>query len=272
MNKKLNKRIIVAGVIALLLIWVCLAFNNFDWAVLYAWILIGGGIMVVVAANIVVLAAKNGENEMFEPKITKEEMLEFVKDKGMIMSWEDINAMKVSREDILSNDVVRPRPLDSNEISKALQGMGYKVDGVENGFIKFNDGEDKYSLYSDWIHRYQMNCIGIFKTYTVDQDDVEEMIRIVPEISGNIRIVKLRVFPYGDNTDFYRLELSADSFYSDSTSLNATILALMDFINEALDRLRKEVPRRSEDDSTIDFNDVQQQMTLNQNKKTKYEC
>lgn len=32
MNKRLNKGIIVAGVIALLFIWVCLAFNNVDWA------------------------------------------------------------------------------------------------------------------------------------------------------------------------------------------------------------------------------------------------
>lgn len=271
MNKQLNKGIIVAGVIALLFIWVCLAFNNFDWAVLYAWILIGGGILVLVAVNVIILCAKNGENEMFEPKITKQEMTEFIKDRGLIMSWEDINAMKVSKEDILLKETAHASPVQLPDISKTLERMGYKVESIEDQFIKFNDGEDKYSLYSDWIHRYQMNCIGIFKTYTVDQDDVEEIIRIVPEISGNIRIVKLRVFPYGDNTDFYRLELSADSFYSDSTSLNATILALMDFINEALDRLRKEVPRRSEDDSTIDFNDVQQQMALNNN-KTKYEC
>ena len=270
MNKKLNKRIIVAGVVALLFIWVCLAFNNFDWAVLYAWILIGGGIMVVVAANVVVLAAKNGENEMFEPKITKQKMLEFVKDKGMIMSWEDINAMKVSREDILSNEAVKPRPVDSNEISKSLEGMGYKVDGVENGFIKFNDGEDKYSLYSDWIHRYQMNCIGIYKTYTVDQEDVEEMSRIASEITDNVKIAKLRVFSNDDRTRNW-LEVSADSFYSDSASLNSTLLALMDFIRVTMDRLREEMPRQREDDSTIDFNDVQQQIAMGQN-KTKYEC
>lgn len=78
MNKQLNKGIIVAGVIALLFIWVCLAFNNFDWAVLYAWILIGGGILVLVAVNVIILCAKNGENEMFEPKITKQDMTEFI--------------------------------------------------------------------------------------------------------------------------------------------------------------------------------------------------
>lgn len=55
MNKRLNKGIIVAGVIALLFIWVCLAFNNVDWAVLYAWILIGGGILVLVATNVIIM-------------------------------------------------------------------------------------------------------------------------------------------------------------------------------------------------------------------------
>ena len=161
MNKKLNRAIIAAGIIALLLIWVCLAFNNFDWAVLYAWILIGGGIMVVVAANIVVLAAKNGENEMFEPKITKQEMLEFVEDKGMIMSWEDINAMKVSKEDILLKETAHASPVQLPDISKTLENMGYKVDDNAVGCIYFNDGENNYRLYSDWIHRCQMNCIGI---------------------------------------------------------------------------------------------------------------
>ena len=190
MNKQLNKGIIVAGVIALLFIWVCLAFNNFDWAVLYAWILIGGGILVLVAVNVIILCAKNGENEMFEPKITKQEMTEFIKDRGLIMSWEDINAMKVAKEDILLKETAHASPVQLPDISKTLENMGYKVDDIAVGCIYFNDGEDKYSLYSDWIHRYQMNCIGIFKTYTVDQDDVEEMIRIVPEISGNIRIVK----------------------------------------------------------------------------------
>ena len=270
MNKQLNKRIIAAGVIALLLIWVCLAFNNFDWAVLYAWILIGGGIMVVVAANIVVLAAKNGENEMFEPKITKEEMLEFVKDKGMIMSWEDINAMKVSKEDIVFEGTAHATPVQLPDISKTLESMGYKVDGIAVGCINFNDGEDNYGLYSDWIHRYQMNCIGICKTYTVDKDDVEAMSRIAVEITDSIKMAKLEVYS-NDYRTRYELRASADSFYSDISSLNATILALMDFIEVAMSRLRDRMPRQREDDSTIDFNDVQQQIALGQN-KTKYEC
>lgn len=260
MNKKLNKRIIVAGVIALLFIWVCLAFNNVDWAVLYAWILIGGGICVLVATNIIILAAKNGENEMFEPKITKQEMLEFVKEKGLIMSWENINSLMSSNA----------RSVKLNEISNILEEMGYKVDGIENGFINFNDGEENYKLCSDWIYRYQMNCIGIYKTYTVNQEDVEEMSRITAEITHNIRVVKLRMLSNDDRTR-HGLEVAADSFYSDSASLSATILALLDFIDEAMSRLRKEMPQQREDDSTIDFNDVQQQMALNQN-KTKYEC
>ena len=270
MNKKLNRAIIAAGIIALLLIWVCLAFNNFDWAVLYAWILIGGGIMVVVAANIVVLAAKNGENEMFEPKITKQEMLEFVEDKGMIMSWEDINAMKVSKEDILLKETAHASPVQLPDISKTLENMGYKVDDIAVGCIYFNDGENNYRLYSDWIHRCQMNCIGICKTYTVDQDDVEAMSRIAVEITDSIRIAKLHVYSNDDRTK-YGLRVSTDSFYSDISSLNATILALMDFIEVAMSSLRDRMPQRREDDSTIDFNDVQQQTALGQN-KTKYEC
>lgn len=249
MNKHLNIRIIVAGVIALLFIWVCLAFNNIDWAVLYAWILIGGGICVLVATNIIIFAAKNGENEMYEPKITKQEMLEFVRN--------------------IKSSNTHPEPVELNEISSALERMGYKVDGIENKFINFNDGEENYKLYSDWIYRYQMNCIGIYKTYTVDQEDVEEMSRITAEITHNFRVVKLRMLSNDDSTR-HGLEVSADSFYSDSTSLNATILALLDFINEALARLSKEIPQQREDDSTIDFNDVQQQIALNQH-KTKYE-
>lgn len=268
MNKQLNIRIIVAGVIALLLIWVCLAFNNVDWAVLYAWILIGGGILVLVATNIIILAAKSGENEMFEPKITKQEMLEFVKDKGMIMSWEDINAMKVSKEDILLKETAHASPVQLPDISKTLEKMGYKVDDIAVGCIYFNDGENNYRLYSDWIHRYQMNCIGICKTYTVDQEDVEAMSRIAVEITDSIRIAKLHVYSYDDRT---MLRVSADSFYSDSTHLNSTVLAIMDFINEAMSRLRDRMPQRREDDSTIDFNDVQQQIALNKN-NTKYEC
>lgn len=270
MNKKLNKAIIAAGIIALLLIWVCLAFNNFDWAVLYAWILIGGGIMVVVAANIVVLAAKNGENEMFEPKITKQEMLEFVEDKGMIMSWEDINAMKVSKEDILLKETAHASPVQLPDVSKTLENMGYKVDDIAVGCIYFNDGENNYRLYSDWIHRYQMNCIGICKTYTVDQDDVEAISRIAVEITDSIKMAKLEVYSNDDRTR-YGLRASTDSFYSDISSLNATILALMDFIEVAMSSLRDRMPQRREDDSTIDFNDVQQQIALGQN-KTKYEC
>ena len=270
MNKKLNKIIIAAGVIALLFIWVCLAFNNVDWAVLYAWILIGGGILVLVATNIIILAAKNGENEMFEPKITKEEMLEFVKDKGMIMSWEDINAMKVSKEGIVVKGTEHASPVQLPDISKTLESMGYKVDDIAVGCIYFNDGENNYRLYSDWIHRYQMNCIGIGKTYTIDQDDVEAMSRIAIEITDSIRIAKLYVYSNDDRTK-YGLRVSTDSFYSDISSLNATILALMDFIEEAMSRLRERMPRQREDDATIDFNDVHQQMALNQN-KTKYEC
>ena len=260
MNKQLNKRIIAAGVIALLLIWVCLAFNNFDWAVLYAWILIGGGILVLVAVNVIILCAKNGENEMFEPKITKQEMTEFIKDRGLIMSWEDISSIKSSNA----------KPVELNEISNSLENMGYKVDGTEDEFIDFNDGEDRYRLYSDWVHRYQINCIGICKTYTVDQDDVEAMSRIAVEITDSIKMAKLEVYSNDDRTR-YGLRASADSFYSDISSLNATILALMDFIEVAMSRLRDRMPQRREDDSTIDFNDVQQQMALGQN-KTKYEC
>ncbi len=262
MNKQLNKGIIVAGVIALLFIWVCLAFNNFDWAVLYAWILIGGGILVLVAVNVIILCAKNGENEMFEPKITKQEMTEFIKDRGLIMSWEDINSLK---------NTSNCSPVDLNEIANSLENMGYKVDGTEDGFINFNDGYDRYRLYSAWLHRYQVNCIGICKTYTIEQEDVEEISKIAVEITDSIRIAKLHVFSYDDKIR-YGLRVSADSFYSDSNSLNATILALMDFIEETMSRLRERMPRQREDDSTIDFNDVQQQMTFNQNKKTKYEC
>lgn len=260
MNKKLNKAIIAAGVIALLFIWVCLAFNNFDWAVFYAWILIGGGILVLVAVNVIILCAKNGENEMFEPKITKQEMTEFIKDRGLIMSWEDISSIKSSNA----------KPVELNEISNSLENMGYKVDGTEDEFIDFNDGEDRYRLYSDWVHRYQINCIGICKTYTVDQDDVEAMSRIAVEITDSIKMAKLEVYSNDDRTR-YGLRASADSFYSDISSLNATILALMDFIEVAMSRLRDRMPQRREDDSTIDFNDVQQQMALGQN-KTKYEC
>lgn len=260
MNKQLNKAIIAAGIIALLLIWVCLAFNNFDWAVLYAWILIGGGILVLVAVNVIILCAKNGENEMFEPKITKQEMTEFIKDRGLIMSWEDISSIKSSNA----------KPVELNEISNSLENMGYKVDGIAVGYINFNNGEDNYGLYSDWIHRYQMNCIGICKTYTVDKDDVEAMSRIAVEITDSIKMAKLEVYSNDDRTR-YELRASADSFYSDISSLNATILALMDFIEVAMSRLRERMPRQREDDATIDFNDVQQQMVMNQN-KTKYEC
>ena len=260
MNKKLNRAIIAAGIIALLLIWVCLAFNNFDWAVLYAWILIGGGILVLVAVNVIILCAKNGENEMFEPKITKQEMTEFIKDRGLIMSWEDISSIKSSNA----------KPVELNEISNSLENMGYKVDGTEDEFIDFNDGEDRYRLYSDWVHRYQINCIGICKTYTVDKDDVEAMSRIAVEITDSIKMAKLEVYSNDDRTR-YGLRASADSFYSDISSLNATILALMDFIEVAMSRLRDRMPRRREDDSTIDFNDVQQQMVMNKNNKTKYE-
>lgn len=270
MNKRLNKGIIVAGVIALLFIWVCLAFNNVDWAVLYAWILIGGGILVLVATNIIILAAKNGENEMFEPKITKQEMLEFVKDKGMIMSWEDINAMKVSKEDILLKETVHAIPVQLPDISKTLESMGYKVESIEDHFINFNDGEDRYRLYSVWAHRYQMNYIGICISYTVDKDEIEEMSRIASEITDNVKIAKLRVFSNDDRTRNW-LEVSADSFYSDSASLNSTLLALMDFIRVTMDRLREEMSKKSFDDSTIDFNDVQQKIAMGQN-KTKYEC
>jgi len=253
MNKRLNKGIIVAGVIALLFIWVCLAFNNVDWAVLYACILIGGGILVLVATNIIILAAKSGENDMFEPKITKREMLEFVRDIGMIMSWEDINAMKVSKEDILLKETAHASPVQLPDISKTLEKMGYKVDDIAVGCIYFNDGENNYRLYSDWIHRYQMNCIDICKTYTVDQDDVEAMSRIAVEITDSIRIAKLHVYSNDDRTK-YGLRVSTDSFYSDISSLNATILALMDFIEEAMSRLRERMPRQREDDATIDVN------------------
>lgn len=250
MNKQLNRRIIVAGVIALLFIWVCMGFTSVEWLRLYTWILLSGGIFVLVAVNVIILFAKNGENEMFEPKITKQEMMEFARN--------------------IKSSNTHPEPVELIEISNALEVMGYKVDGVENGFINFNDGEENYKLCSDWIYRYQMNCIGIYKTYTVDQEDVEEMSRITAEITHNIRVVKLRMLSNDDRTR-HGLEVSADSFYSDSASLNATILALLDFINEAMSRLRKEMPQQKEDDSTIDFNEVQQQMALNQG-KTKYEC
>lgn len=271
MNKRLNKIIIAAGVIALLLIWVCIGFISVEWARLYTWILLSGGIFVIVAVNVIVLYAKNGENEMFEPKITKQEMLEFVKDKGMIMSWEDINAMKVSKEDILLKETAHASPVQLPDVSKTLENMGYKVDDIAVGCIYFNDGENNYRLYSDWIHRYQMNCIGICKTYTVDQDDVEAISRIAVEITDSIKMAKLEVYSNDDRTR-YGLRASADSFYSDISSLNATIRALMDFIEVAMSRLRDRMPQRREDDSTIDFNDVQQQMVMNKNNKTKYEC
>lgn len=271
MNKRLNKGIIVAGVIALLFIWVCIGFTSVEWVQLYTWILLSGGIFVLVAVNVIILFAKNGENEMFEPKITKQEMLEFVRDKGMIMSWEDINAMKVSKEDILLKETAHASPVQLPDISKTLEKMGYKVDDIEDRFINFNDGEYNYMLYSDWIHRYQMNCIGIYKTYNVDQDDVETMSRIAVDITDSIRIAKLHVYSNDDRTGF-GLRVSADSFYSDISSLNATILALMDFIEVAMSRLRERMPRQREDDATIDFNDVQQQMVMNKNNKTKYEC
>ena len=199
---------------------------------------------------------------------SKQEMLEFVKDKGLIMSWEDINAMKVSKEDILLKGTAHASPVQLPDISKTLEKMGYKVDSIEDDFINFNDGEDRYRLYSVWAHRYQMNCIEICKTYTVDQEDVEAMSRIAVEITDSIRIAKLHVYSYDDRS---MLRVSADSFYSDSTHLNSTILAIMDLINKAMSRLRDRMPQRREDDSTIEFNDVQQQIAMGQN-KTKYEC
>ena len=247
-----------------------MGFTSVEWARLYTWILLSGGIFVIVAVNVIILFAKNGENEMFEPKITKQEMLEFVKDKGMIMSWEDINAMKVSKEDIVFKGTEHASPVQLPDISKTLESMGYKVDDIAVGCIYFNDGENNYRLYSDWIHRYQMNCIDICKTYTVDQDDVEAMSRIAVEITDSIRIAKLYVYSNDDRTK-YGLRISTDSFYSDISSLNATILALMDFIEEAMSRLRERMPRQREDDATIDVNDIQQQIAMGQN-KTKYEC
>lgn len=268
MNKQLNIRIIVAGVIALLFIWVCLAFNNFDWAVLYAWILIGGGIMVVVAANIVVLSAKNGENEMFEPKISKQEMLEFVKDKGMIMSWEDINAMKVSKEDIVSMGTISPRPVDSNKISKVLDALGYKVTEIDGHFVYFSDGNENYSLYSAWDYRAQLNIVCLYLTYSISENQVAEFNRIASMVSREILIARIRVTSNKDNTE-YCLDFKADSFYANEDSLKATILSLVDYVHNARSRF-DELRRESEADAkTGDYTDVESNLM---NEKPKYTC
>lgn len=268
MNKQLNKGIIVAGVIALLFIWVCLAFNNFDWAVLYAWILIGGGILVLVAVNVIILCAKNGENEMFEPKITKQEMTEFIKDRGLIMSWEDINAMKVAKEDIVSIETIRPRPVDSNEISKALEGLGYNVTGIDDHFVYFSDGNEKYSLYSAWNHGSQLNIMCLYLTYSINERQVAEFNRIASMITREILIARIRVTSNEDNTE-YCLDFKADSFYTGKDSLNATILSLVDYIHNARSRF-DELRRASEADAkTVDYTDVESNLM---NEKPKYTC
>lgn len=260
MNKRLNKGIIVAGVIALLFIWVCLAFNNVDWAVLYAWILIGGGILVLVATNIIILAAKNGENEMFEPKITKEEMLEFVKDKGLIMSWEDINSLK---------NTSNCSPVDLNEIATALKTMGYKVTDVYDNYIEFNDENDKYCLTAGWRYASQLNYLGVFLSYTINKEDVEVFSKIAQNVTEGLKIVKMHIST--NDGAGYSIDVLADSFCSGRDSLNATLLTLLDFVNTAINRFRDLKSQVEREKSTVDFSKVEEQMALNQN-KTKYEC
>lgn len=223
MNKKLNRRIIVAGVIALLFIWVCLAFNNIDWAVLYAWILIGGGICVLVATNI---------------------------------------------KDIVSTGTSRARPVYSNEISKALEVLGYKVAEIDNNFVYFSDGNENYSLYSAWNQGGQLNIMCLYLTYSIKENQAAEFSRIASMMNREIVISRIRVTSNEDNTE-YCLDFKADSLYSGDESLNATILSLVDYIHNARSRF-DELRRASEADAkTVDYTEVVSNLI---NEKTKYIC
>lgn len=222
MNKKLNRRIIVAGVIALLFIWVCLAFNNIDWAMLYAWILIGGGICVLVATNIIILAAKNGENEMFEPKITKAELVELYRQNQAVVRLEDLQKALGGKK----------RVACSQDVSKVLEKMGFTINGVEGNYIYFKDNNNKYSLFTQWIHSYQTNYLGLYTEYNVNAEDVDLFTRLAADITDHFRIVKMTVCENGNDKS---LCITADTFYSGEEQLQNVIVPLVDMAEKALD-------------------------------------
>lgn len=256
MNKKLNKRIIVAGVVALLFIWVCLAFNNFDWAVLYAWILIGGGIMVVVAANIVVLAAKNGENDMFEPKISKQELMDLYRENQPVVRVEDLCEVVGKKKFVYS----------AEDVPQVLEKMGYTVDAVEDGFVFFKDSENKYRLFTQWIHTFQTNYLQLYTTYNVEQGELDLFKRLAAEINDRMRMVKMFV---SEDESGNSLCIAVETFYSGADLLQDVLIPLIDFEERARDRFV--VLRNQAKEEVKDINDIDQQVALHNN-RAKYEC
>ena len=259
MNKQLNRGIIVAGIIALLFIWVCMGFISAEWLTLYTWILLSGGIFVIVAVNVIILCAKNGENEMFEPKISKTEFTDHLKNSGLVIPTDLLDSL-LDKES---------KPVELSSISELLVGLGYKVDGIEDGFIYFNDGNDRYNLYSDWMYPYQTNFMGVYLNYSIGKEEVEELQRIANLVTSEIRIAKVRI-RYDNVNDRCGLEIAADSFYSGSENIRGMILGLVDILQRA-NTMIWEKRESQEAKPCVDYKESENQIGLIQN-KTKYEC
>ena len=214
---------------------------------------------MLVAVNVIILTAKNGENEMFEPKISKSEFTEHLKNSGLVISNELLNTLLNKKS----------KPVELSSISELLVGLGYKVDRIEGGFIYFNDGNDRYNLYSDWMYPYQINFMGVYLNYSIDKEEVDELQRIANLVTSEIRIVKVRIL-YDNENDRYGLEIAADSFYSGYENVRGMILALVAILQRA-NTMIWEKRESQEAKSLVGYNEAENQIALSQN-KTKYEC
>lgn len=241
MGKHLNKRIIVAGVVALLLIWAYLILTGFERAQVYIWLLLSGGIFLAIAVNSIAISAENAADKIQkakqdagEPKLSMKEFLEYIKSCGKIITDAELSELVDKRS----------KRIDLNYLERLIKDMGYNVIAVCEGCIYFCGKHHDYKLYTRWMRDSQTNYMWVRVKYRVHKEDMNKYVAIAHNLTKEIETVKAFVTPSTNEKGEYRIEIAADTLYSGNERVDGVILSLIYHIQLAEQRMtemRKEM-------------------------------
>lgn len=244
MKKSFNWFIIVLCFSVLSMIGLVLEDYNREWAALYFLIITSGSIVIYMAINFILLFRKGDEIELFQEKISMNELGEFLKK----------NQPMISREDLLS--IVNPKslhPFNSGEFITLLESMGYSVERLDDNFVSFNDGRNKYCGISECLHMLQTNYMRIYQYFIIEDDEVELYEKIASYITTYKRIVKVMVEKHDEK---FILSISAETFFSGTESVSNIVRLLLYYINvgfESVAELKEKITEPVQNNNNLDL-------------------
>lgn len=254
MKKSFNWFIILLCFTFLFVIGSVLADYKPEWAGLYFLIIVAGSIVMYMAINFILLFRKGDEIEIFQEKISMDELGEFLRN----------NQPMISRDDLLS--IVSPKslhPFKAGEFSTLLEDMGYSVERLDENFISFSDGTSKYYGISECLHMFQTNYMRIYQNFIIEEDEVELYEKIASYITTYKRIVKVMVEKHEDK---FLLSISAETFFSGTESVSNIVKLLLYYINvgfESVAELKGKTTEPIQNNNNLD-------LAILQNRNSRY--